>query len=270
MADALITIQMEGIEADGGDVRLGDFIEELSAIKNALRHTERIVVKSDTHAVNYRVVDLSHSSPAKVTVAITSRDPVYRDTPRKISRRFTSSLRLVCSSHRYGERLDMKTLEAFQGITAPTKKHVSKVTVTGERNKSIQIDKEFDRNLQRLFERDESERDEIIGRVERVDIHNKNQFDIYPAIGATRIRCSAPSRLHADIINAVGKLVSVDGWALYRKDTSFPYAMKVEKIEVYEDDEDLPKMSDLHGIAPDATGDKSPEDFIRELRDAYW
>jgi hypothetical protein len=270
MADALITIQLEGIEEDGGDVRLGEFIEELSAIKNALRRTERLVVKSDAQAVDYKIVDLSHSSPAKITVAITSRNPVYKDAPRKISRRFTSSLRLVRSAHRFGERLDLKTLEAFQSITAPTKKHVSRITVTGERNQTVQIDQQFDRSLQRLLEGDESERDEIIGRVERVDIHNKNQFDIYPIVGATRIRCNAPSRLHQDVVEAVGRIVSVDGWALYRKDSPFPYAMKVEGIELHEKDESLPRLSDLDGTAPQATGGKSPEDFIRELRDAYW
>jgi hypothetical protein len=270
MADALITIQMEGIPEDGGDVRLGEFIEELNAVKNALKRTERLVVKSDAQAVDYKIVNLSHSSPATVTVAITSRDPVYRDTPRRISRRFTSALEMVRRSHRYAERLDSKTLEAFQGITAPTKKHISRITVTGERNQSVQIDKQFERSLSRLLEGDESERDEIVGRVERVDIHNKNQFDIYPIIGATRIRCNAPSRLHGDVVNAVGRIVSVDGWALYRKDSQFPYAMKVEGIELHEKDENLPKMSDLHGIAPDATGGILPEDFIRELRDAYW
>jgi hypothetical protein len=271
MADAFITIQLEGIPEDGGDVRLGEFIEELGAIRTALRLTERLLIQSDTQSVDYKIVNLSHSSPAKVTIGITSREPVYRDTPRKISRRFTSALQMVRRGHRYASRLDPRTLEAFQSITAPTKKHVSQITVTGERNQSVRIDQQFERSLARLLEGDESERDEIIGRVERVDIHNKNQFDIYPVIGSSRIRCSAPNRLQKEIRAAIGRTVAVDGWALYRKDSPFPYAMKVEDIgPPLEEDEDLPKMEDLRGIAPDATDGKKPEDFIRELRDASW
>ena len=57
--DALITVEMEGIEADGGNVRLGEFIEELTAIKNALRRTERLVVKIDAQVVDYKIVNLS-------------------------------------------------------------------------------------------------------------------------------------------------------------------------------------------------------------------
>jgi hypothetical protein len=271
MADAEITIELEGIPEDGGDVRLGEFIEELNAIRSALRLTERQVVRSDAQAVDYKIVNLSHSSPATVTIGMTSRDPVYKDTPRRISRRFTSSLRLVRQGHRYASRLDTRTLEAFQGITAPTKKHIARLKVTGERNHSVHIDQQFERSLARLLEGDESERDEIIGRIERVDIHGKNQFDMYPIIGSPRIRCTAPGRLQKAIFAAIGRTVAVDGWALYRKDSPFPYAMKVEAVgEPMAGDDELPTMADLRGIAPDATGGEKPEDFIRELRDASW
>ena len=164
----------------------------------------------------------------------------------------------------------MKTLEAFQSITSPTKKHVSKITVTGERNQTVQIDQQFDRSLKRLLEGDESELDEIIGRVERVDIHNKNQFDIYPAVGPERVRCSAPKSLQDQVISAIGKTVSVAGWALYRKDSPFPHAMRVEEIHSRRSDHELPTMESMHGIAPDATGGLSGEDFVRKLRNAYW
>jgi hypothetical protein len=228
MADALITIKLEG--EDDGDLRLGEFIEELSGIRNALKRTQRLVLKSDAQAVDYKVVNLTHSSPATVTVAITSRDPVYADTPRRISRRFTSTLRLVRTAHRYAERIDTKTLEAFKSISSPTNKHVARITVTGERNQSVEIDRQFDRSLSRLLDGDERERDELVGRVERVDIHNKNQFDIYPAVGPERVRCSAPNGLQDQVISAIGKTVSVAGWALYRKDAPFPYACELKRF----------------------------------------
>lgn len=270
LAEERITVVMEGVVEDGGDVRLGEFIEELTAIKNALKQTERLVVKSEAQAVNYRIVSLSHSSPTSVTVGITSREPVYHQAPRQIAKRFTTNLRMVRRAHRYATHLDQRTLESFQGIIAPTKKHLSRITVTGEGSQSVQIDSQFERSLARLLEGDETERDEIVGKVERLDIHNKTQFTIFPLIGAQRIQCSAPKRLYEKIVNSVGQWVSVDGWALYRKDSPFPYAMKVEDIFPRKKDEDLPLMSSIHGTAPGATNGESAEDFIRELRDAHW
>ena len=145
---------------------------------------------------------------------------------------------------------------------------MGQLTVIGDRNQAVPIDKEFDRSLQRLLEGDEKERDEIVGRLERLDIHNKTQFDIYPLIGSSRIRCTAPKRLYGKVVASAGRWVTVDGWALYRKDSPFPYAMTVEDISPRKNDEELPLMSSLHGIAPGATNGESGEDFIRGLRDA--
>jgi hypothetical protein len=269
MADAFITVQLEGIEEDGGDVRFGEFIEELVAVRNALRQTQRLVLQDDVPVIDYRISNLTHSSPATVTIGISTRDPVYKEIPKRISRRFTSSLAVVRKNHRYAERLDERTLKTFQAITQPTRKHISRVVVSDEK-KVVQIDGQFERSLERLILGDESERDELVGRVERVDIHNKNQFDVYPAVGPERVRCSAPRHLQEQVMAAIGRTVSVAGWALYRKDAPFPYAMRVEEIHSHRSDHDLPNMVALHGIAPDATDGVSGEDFIRKLRNAYW
>lgn len=270
MADALITIQLEGAVITGGDLQLGQFIEELSAIRNALRQTERVVLRRDEHAVNYRVVNLTHSSPARVTIAISSREPAYRDIPRRISRRFTSSLNLVRRGHRYAERLDLRTLETFKALASPAAKHDIRLVVETDQKRSVPIDKAFDTSVTRLLVGDERERDELIGRVERVDIHNKNVFDIYPPVGPDRVRCIAPKKIQSEVVAAIGRFVSVEGVALYRKDAPFPYAMKVESITPRKADADLPTMRSLHGIAPKATDGLSPEEFVRELRDVYW
>ena len=39
-------------------------------------------------------------------------------------------------------------------------------------------------------------------------------------------------------------------------------------IEIYPPEDELPTIFDLRGIAPNATGDRKSEDFIRDLRNA--
>jgi hypothetical protein len=270
MADAFIIVELEGDEAAGGDLQLGQFIEELTAIRNALRQTERTVLRRDEYAVRYRVTNLSHSSPAKVTITVSSREPAYRNIPRQITRRFSASLGAVKRNHRFAERLDLRTLETFKAIASPAAKHNINIVVSTENNRSVRLDKAFAVSVTRLIAGDERERDELVGRVERVDIHNKNSFDIYPVIGPERVRCNAPKRLQAQIVAAIGKYVSVEGIALYRKDSPFPYAMKVEDIFPRRPDDELPTMRSLHGVAPDATDGLSGEEFVRKLRNEYW
>jgi len=270
MADAFITVQLEGDEEAGGDLQLSQFIEELTAIRNALRQTERVVLKREENAVRYKVTNLTHSSPAKVTIAISSREPAYRDVPARISRRFASSLDVVRRNHRYAERLDLRTLETFKAIASPAIKNGIRVMVTTSLNRTVRLDRDFDISLTRLIAGDERERDELVGRVERVDIHNKNMFDIYPVIGPDRVRCNAPRRLQSAIVAAIGKTVSVEGVALYRKDSAFPYAMRVEAIHSRRTDDELPTMQSMHGLAPEATDGVSGEEFVRKLRNADW
>jgi hypothetical protein len=268
--DAFITVELEGDEAVGGDLQLNQFIEELTAIRMALRQTERLVLPLDDNSVRYRVTGLSHSSPSKVTIGISSREPAYANIPKRITRRFAYGLSVVRRNHRYAERIDLKTLQTFKAMASPATKHKIRLTVSTEQQRVIRIDREFDAKVTRLIAGDERERDELVGRVERIDIHNKNMFDIYPLLGPERVRCNAPRRMQDKVVEAIGKIVMVEGWALYRKDAPFPYAMTVEDIHLRKPDSELPTMRSLHGTAPDATGGISAEEFVRNLRDAYW
>lgn len=60
-----ITITIKGSETDSGDVRLSEFLEQLDAIKEALRQTERVVSGNQEQRIYYRIVGLSHSSPSQ-------------------------------------------------------------------------------------------------------------------------------------------------------------------------------------------------------------
>jgi hypothetical protein len=61
--------------------------------------------------------------------------------------------------------------------------------------------------------------------------------------------------------------VKVSGELTYNEIDYHPEAIKADILEVYPEERLFPNMTQLRGIAPEATGDKSPEDFIRELRD---
>jgi hypothetical protein len=270
MAEERITIEIEGKDDDAGELRLSDFIRELEALGTSLRRTQAEVT-DDANAVSYRVTGLSYASPYRVTVGIRAKTPIHSATPRRIARRFTSSLRMVRRNHRYARAVDPEVLESMKGLVSPISKTVKSVNVYRETEPKVVIDQQFSRNLDRLTATAELERDEIAGRLEQLNVHSRNnQFHIYPSIGPKRILCKASMKHRDDILANAGKRVLVEGLAHYRKDFPFPHEITVTDIFPLPQDKDLPLLSDLHGIAPGATGDLSPEDFVRELRDVHW
>lgn len=56
-----------------------------------------------------------------------------------------------------------------------------------------------------------------------------------------------------------------------RAEKGLPLTIETRQIEVevLDPTEQLPTLSDLFGIAPGATGGKSSEQFVRELRDSW-
>ena len=111
----------------------------------------------------------------------------------------------------------------------------------------------------------------IDGKLEQINIHNNaNTFRIYPSLpAASSISCKFSQELLEHVQGALGYFVSVSGECFYRPDAPFPYKIKVQEMRVLPPSSALPSLIELRGIAPEATGGKSSEQFVRELRDGW-
>jgi hypothetical protein len=61
----------------------------------------------------------------------------------------------------------------------------------------------------------------------------------------------------------------VMGTLHYRQGQYFPQSIDVSDIQLLPSDNELPALSTLRGIAPNATDGMTSEDFVRKLRDAW-
>ena len=103
--------------------------------------------------------------------------------------------------------------------------------------------------------------------MEALNVHgNLKKFTIYPVAGAKKVDAYFPDRLFDIAISSVKKYLNLSGQLKYKRMAKFPHSIKVEAIEVFPDEEDLPSIMDIHGIAPNATGELSSEEFVRRLR----
>src|SRR5687768_3238056 len=93
-----ITVQIKGSAEDGGYPRLTEFLQQLDAIKSALKHTERLLSGSEERAVYYRIVKLKMASPATVVLEETPIRTPERTAklPRvPITQRLVTTLRQI-------------------------------------------------------------------------------------------------------------------------------------------------------------------------------
>ena len=110
--------------------------------------------------------------------------------------------------------------------------------------------------------------------LETINIHgNENRIIIYPIIGAKSVDGYFPVEIKDDIIFCIGKYVEVFGEIIYNTPASaHPKSIKIDHIQVLYDgnENDLPSLKDLKGIAPDITGNLKSEEFVRKLRNESW
>lgn len=269
MPEATLTIQLEGSLDDQGNLRLSEFIDELRAVNAALKNTERILTGGES-TVDYRIIDLKHESPYSVRIQAIARKPQHSAMPRRVFRRFSTSLRMI-RRHRLPKDFDAEAIEAFKNLASPIKKNMVRVKVIDDEDKKEAfVDQRYDNAINKIIGFDQRERGSMMGKLDALNVHlATNTFVIYPTVGPTKISCKFPSHMKAQVLASAGQYVRVEGWAIYKSSAKFPHAMQVTApLEVFPEDQ-ASKLSDIHGIAPHATGGEKSEDFVRKLRDGW-
>jgi hypothetical protein len=271
MANNRITITLLGSKADSEDVRLPDFIEQLEAVREALRQTERVLSGSTQQSLYYKIVDLSHASPAAVTIeACRIKAGRIGIAPNVVANTFLSSIRTLKVRRKPPARADLPMLESYKLLGASP--NIQQLTLSTTPKKVVAIDGSFSERVEQAIGPDVFAPGSVSGRLERINLHNTNTFDIYPPVGPVRVHCEFRNEDRELVRQALDRFITVKGRLRYKTWDKHPYAISVSpgKIDIHEKDSDLPDIEELRGIAPDATGEMASEDFVRVIRDANW
>jgi len=101
-----------------------------------------------------------------------------------------------------------------------------------------------------------------------LSVNDDNQYVIYPTLGASYVHCQVDEiKLIKIMAPAVDKYVTVTGKLTYF--AHHPSQIEVHEIEIHPDKNELPTLSSFAGIAPDATGNLSTNEFIQNLRNDW-
>lgn len=261
-------LHMEGVEALGGDVRLGSFIEKLAALKAALAETAHLLEGKSGGLVDFLVSDLSHNSPAMVEVTAIAASPSAN--PAVVVDEFLAFVIGVRD----------RTVEALSS-QAKLVGHLRKLAAgTGERIERLWIDSPsvspiiFDATVARALDDALPDVRREIGSVKGVvkrysGVGKQPYFKIVPPLGGVEIKCVFPPELLEQAAASVEHNATVEGELKSYEDDLWPHEVKVRAIEIHPADDALPSLSDLAGTAPRATGEQSVADFVRGLRNEW-
>ena len=262
-----ITLSLEGPDKNNNHLELSVFVEK---IRHFLDFLKSSVKDSDADGVVFHVVHLSHSSPATIECEPVGKGLLASNAFNAIG----TSLTFVEEENT--RNLSNAVLSAMEQLASLNPENVTRAEINaiGEDDGDVRVyklDDQFREKLGNARRLEEKVISTIDGKLEQINIHNNaNTFRIYPSLpAASSISCKFSRELLEHVQGALGSFVSVSGECFYRPDSAFPYKINVREMELLPPTEELPTLSGLFGIAPNATGDKTSEQFVREMRDKW-
>lgn len=269
MTENIVKIQLEGRRSDNGHVRLSEFLSRLESLRQVLSIIEQDIAGGSKNAVIYRIVDLSHSSPAAMVLeGSPARQQIPSNFPDRVVGKFFVMLEYLTGSLQDDvEQISYRALEAFKCLVAAPRRELDSFTISNGKH-VVSIDDALEVNIDKILGEVKTAHGSFSGALESINLHAEaNKFTIYPAAGPTRLSCHFRNDLYPSVFNGLGRHVRVSGSMHFLGRDAFPHAIEVEELEVLPLDKDLPSLSSLRGIAPKATSDKDSVAFVRSLRD---
>jgi hypothetical protein len=261
-----ITLIIEGLPEDEGQVRLGVFMSQLQRLSATITKLDR-EVNEGKPATYLRIAELSYHSPVRIVL-----EPQALPKQHYSGGAIIESLVRVTAALENGSdlsSLDADLLEDIRALARPVGKTVKSAALLF-RDYNFVLTQKIVSKLDTALAVDEECDGSIEGMLEQINLHHgANVFHIYPAIGPRKVTCHFPTKLFDEAVSAVGRRIEVFGTLHYRIGARFPHQVSVANIEAFPPESDLPDWDDLRGRAPDATGDLSSEAFVRELRDGW-
>ncbi len=272
MADTKIRITVEGNSVTGGkDVSISDFVQIIDTVRKLLAYAASEVLGKKGYDCDFVVSDLTHNSPACVEITPQS---LHRDSGQLITKLLAKNNKSLLSDN----EKDSNNLsnEYLDGVFKLGKKSgvcikIDAVSIASKPPVSIM---ETGRLMTDAIKRIEVNREKeticktaIIGRLEQLNLHVADKYAyVYPQVSKwNKVKILFQGSDKQQIIDCVDKMVEVSGMGRYHSRSFCPYEIKMEKITQLADG--APDFSKFKGKFPHITGDKSVDEYMRDLRE---
>ena len=263
-----ITIRLLGPGHKDDPIRLDAFVKHLSAIRKALDETYHVIDPGAKEPLRYRIIEISRNSPTQVTLL--PEGPHAAEVPSF----FVSSIREIQENGSLPKGFRGATLRAYQSMFDMQKKGEIGETRVFADSLETQVSRELSQHVEDILGKKYYSYGSVIGWLEQLNIHSgQNVAVVYSTLGPPRgTPCHFTKDLFQTINDAFDYFVEVSGTLAYNAIDVFPE--EVKKIDSLiklrargGGDEFL--LYEMRGIAPQATGSETSEEFVRRLRDEW-
>jgi len=270
-----ISLELMGLDENDGHLDLVVFSQKIRDLHKLIKvnveeYASKQGIPSDQIAI--RVVNLQHNSPAQVVC-----EAVCTSGPHKAPfEELVNTLKSVRSGNTGNISYEYVSALRNLALGRASEIHHAELEINNGEDKNsykLSFDHDFVKEVEkveRLINTEEIILSTVDGKLEQINLHNNtNTFKIYDTVLGYSIECKFPENLREEAVKAIDKSVSVFGECKYRMRDNFPHHIKVQEMEILPNPSELPSLGDLRGIAPNITGGKSPEEFVRELREEW-
>lgn len=263
-----LTIHIDGAPSDGGDVRLSVFVSKLDDFRSALQEVDKYLYGLNKNTVEFLVSDLSHSSPAAVSVHMQPNGNVLAHQDQIFS--YFSSLIADITSGKYrAATASYYLLTKLNELASGVGDKFTRMWLSYKNEVSAVISIETQENLKILLAKQYIAVGSIKGRMEIYHGHGKEKFFyIYPLIG-NRIKCVFNDDHREQASKAVDQNVTVSGRLKYLEGDFFPTEVSVENIEIHDSDSELQTLSGLIGSVEKGDPNSTSIEKIKRIRDGW-
>lgn len=268
-----ITLTLQAFEGVRGDLDFSEFVPALDAVRRSLANTESLVSDS-APTLNWMVVDLSHSSPASITIECAEKDRDLVHAGVVVGKYMEYWNDIVVEEH-IPEEIPTDKLGPFKYLTRRVREKKLQISLSislsngsAHHKRRIDISEKSDIVMDYALEVKHQSRGSIKGMLEAANFHG-DTFDvrIYPQHGAAVVRGSIPREMTTQAAQALRHYVRAHGLLTYLARDRFASAIKIDQLEILDEDP-IASIGELRGSLPDMTGGIPSEDFVRDLRDA--
>ena len=259
MAKPLITFRIVGSDLDDGAVTFEDFVSFCANVTKCLKSVEHVIVGAPSH-VRYRISDLQYGSASMTLTPVPGPKGRAREC-QQVASLFRKTVEAIGKGVTVDKRFQSDDLRRFRDLAQPLERRAKEVWVGRTR-----ITGKFTENIDKLIEDAFLSQGEVAGQLDRLDVHGRYEFELFPPLGG-KVTCEFEPHLLSKVLKAIKRHVNVVGMLHYAKQEPNPQRVRVESLDVRPRNDDLPTLASLRGIAPDCTGGVDSVDFVRAIRD---
>lgn len=264
--ERILRLHIEGVDELGNDVRLGHFLEKLTALKSALSEISRLSLSLKAKAkVDFLVSNLSHSSPAMVELSAV--DLGDSEAAGDVVREFLIFVGKAAQRTLEVDSRHAKLIKELRTLAAGHGERFKRLWIEGPASASIIFDEAVEKAFEDALPNVVRQVGSVKGTVKRYSgVGDRPYFKLVPPVGDVEIKCVFPVAMLEKAASAVEHNATVVGELKSYEGDFWPHEIAVRDIEIHPADADLPVLSSLVGSAPQATGEQSTIDFVRGLR----